>query len=207
MDVSRNLTDWPWCQRDMAYSAQRVSTVFMVAIVHMWNCKVWNTIYKMTVRRICRVSRCKLLALVTGSHLEAKRSDGYTKYQDMQLWLDVADIQRLYIYIWLSKINMLCVHFLLSAIPIAHWREYHLMFTTQLPQAFSGFQLVGHEPRPMMQLQICRLALSWFPMQFLYRIYLFRLCLVTLMVSWELVQYLIWEVSVYSKSLVIETVS
>ena len=52
----------------------------------------------MTVRRICRVSRCKLLALVTGSHLEAKRSDGYTKYQDMQLWLDVADIQRLYIY-------------------------------------------------------------------------------------------------------------
>lgn len=92
----------------------------------MWNCKVWNTMYEMTVRRICRVCRCKLLAAVTGSHLEAKRSEGYTKYQDMQLWLDVADIQRLYIYILLSNINMLCVHFLLSAIPVAHWREYHL---------------------------------------------------------------------------------
>ena len=26
----------------MAYSIQRVSTVYIVAIVHMWNCKVWN---------------------------------------------------------------------------------------------------------------------------------------------------------------------
>ena len=34
------------------------------------------------------------------------------------------------------------------------------MPTAQMPQAFPGFQLVGHEPRPMIQLQIGRLAIS-----------------------------------------------
>lgn len=67
----------------------------------------------------------------------------------MKLWLDVADIQRLcmielrqiciyytIIYTYIQG----CVHFLFSAIPVARWRDYHLLFTAEMKQEFLGFQ-------------------------------------------------------------------